>query len=197
MTSMYFNPQLIHTHTHQPTALIYLAWEIGIVTKFLVEVATLDLGSQQRNLLTLCSITLHHSVLSDTVKKRNYWTWNGELMSVSFSLAITSQVVLQETFGTCQLLVLVSSLILLYWRMLLSIQVVMTVVMGVLYWKTLHSTEPQWLTTMAACLVQQLVLSVIGAVSMDWIQQPLRESAKMMDYGLEVPSHVVCPYNNV
>ena len=52
-------------------------------------------------------------------------------MSVPLSLAVTSQVVLQETFGTHRL---ISCLMLVYWRMLLSIQIVMTVVLGVLYW---------------------------------------------------------------
>ena len=64
-------------------------------------------------------------------------------MSVPFSLVITSQVVLQETFGTYQLLVLVSSLMLVYWRMLLSIQIVAAVVVGVLYCRTLDSAQPQ------------------------------------------------------
>ena len=85
-------------------------------------------------------------------------------MSVPFSLAVTSQVVLQETFGTHRL---ISCLMLVYWRMLLSIQVVTTVVLGVLYCRTLDSAQPQWLTTMAPLLVQQLVLSVMWTVSMN------------------------------
>ena len=124
----------------------------------------------------------------DIVKKHNYWTWNGDHISVPFSLAVTSQVVLHETFGTHRL---ISCLILVYWKMLLSIQVVMTIVLGVLHWETLHSTQPQWLTTLVPLLVPELALSVIGAVGMDWMLQSLRESAKAMDYGLVAPSSVV------
>ena len=87
-------------------------------------------------------------------------------MSIPFLLAITSQVVLQETFGTHQLLVLVSSLMLVYWRMLLSIQIVEAIVLGVLYCRTLDSAQPQWLTTMAPLLAPVLALSVMWTVSM-------------------------------
>ena len=124
----------------------------------------------------------------NTVKKHNYWTWNGDNISVPFSLAVASQVALQETFGTHQL---ISCLMLVYWRMLLSIQIVITVVLGVLHWETLHSTQPQLLTTLALLLVPGLVLSVMWTVVMDWIQQSLRESANTMDYGLVAPSSVV------
>ena len=79
-------------------------------------------------------------------------------------------------FGTCQLLLVLhycvtdwmplSCLILVYWMIqLFSIQVVTMEVLGVLYWWTLHSTQPQWLTTLALLLVLQLVLSVMRAVS--------------------------------
>ena len=62
---------------------------------------------------------------------------------------------------------LVSSLMLIYWMMLLSIQLVALTVLEVLYWRTLHSTQPQWLTTMALLVVPRLVLSVMKAVDMN------------------------------
>ena len=75
------------------------------------------------------------------------------------------------------------------------IQVVMMEVLEVLYWRTLHSTQLQWLTTMAPRLVPVLVLSVMRAVGMNSIKpQPLTESVKVMECGLEVPLCVVC-YN--
>ena len=46
---------------------------------------------------------------------------------------ITSQVVSWRSFGTCQLRVLTFCLMLVYWRMLLCIQVVMMEVLEVLY----------------------------------------------------------------
>ena len=62
---------------------------------------------------------------------KGHRTWNGDHVSVPFSLAITSQVVLQETFGTHQL---IFCLTLVYWVMMpLSIQVVMLKVLEVLY----------------------------------------------------------------
>ena len=81
--------------------------------------------------------------------------------------------------------------------MLVGIKIVMLEVSEVLYWRILHSTQPQWLTIMEPLLAPVLVLSVIIAVGMKSIQQSLREYAKAMDYGLELPLYVVCPYINV
>ena len=182
------------THTHQTTALIgiYLAWEIGIVTKFLVQVPSRFITVKPTYPLLNCLTPFNAQWLY--VKQHNYRTWNGDHMSVPFSLAVTSQVVLHETFGTHRL---IFCLMLVHWRMQLSIQVVMMGVLGVLDWWTTDSTQPQWLTTLEPLLVPGLALSVMRAVGMDWIQQSLRESAKAMDYGLEAPSYVVCPYFNV
>ena len=74
-----------------------------------------------------------------------------------------SQIVPQWTFGTRQSPM---QLMLVCWMMLLSIQVVTTEVLGVLYLGTLQSIQPQWLITQEPLLGPELVLSVILTVGM-------------------------------
>ena len=57
--------QLPHTPTVLLSLHVYLAWEIGIVTKFLVEVPSRFTTVKPTY---LCSIALHHSMLSGYVK---------------------------------------------------------------------------------------------------------------------------------
>ena len=91
------------------------------------------------------------------------------------------------------LLMVPSCLMLVYWVMLLlSIQLVMTAVLGVLYWRTPHSTQPRWLTTVERLLVPVLALFVTMPVDMHWIQLTSpREFAKLMEDGPEVRLYVV------
>ena len=91
---------------------------------------------------------------------------------------------------------LISCLMLVYWKMLLSTQVVMTEVMLQLTWvlcsMTLHIIQPQWLTTMAPLPAPWLVLCAIMVVDSNQIQLPWKDSVEVMHYGLEVPFVVVC-----
>ena len=75
--------------------------------------------------------------------------------------------------------------------LLLSIQVVMLTALGVLYWRIQDSIQLQLLTTLASFPVPELVLSVMRAMGMQQTQLVLKESAKKMEHGLEVPSFVV------
>ena len=104
-----------------------------------------------------------------------------------------SQIVQQRTFGTCQLLMLLSCLMLVHWTIvLLSIQAVIMIVLGVLYWWTIHSITLQWLITLVWLQDPELVLSVVKAVGVSQILLLLlRGPAGMMVHGLKVPSHVV------
>ena len=77
-----------------------------------------------------------------------------------------SQIVPQWTFGTRQSPMQLFHLMLVCWMMLLSIQIVITEVLGVLYLGTLQSIQPQWLITQEPLLGPELVLSVILTVGM-------------------------------
>ena len=77
-----------------------------------------------------------------------------------------SQIVPQRTFGTRQSPMQLFHLMLVCWMMLLSIQIVITEVLGVLYLGTLQSIQPQWLITQEPLLGPELVLSVIMTVGM-------------------------------
>ena len=48
------------------------------------------------------------------------------------------------------------------------------------------------LTTLALLLAPELVLSVMRKVAVNQTKPSMEESAKVMQHGLEVPSHVVC-----
>ena len=106
---------------------------------------------------------------------------------------ITSQIALWCSFGTYQQLMLIFWLMSVHWR--ISIQVVTTVVLGVLYWGTIDSTQPQWLTILEPLLVPGLVLSVMRTVGMNSTQPLTTGSANLMQHGLEFLPYVVWSCN--